>query len=144
LETKKLKKVQREKGKNNLDDDEKLEKKESTSVRKQIPEKLQKFLAKIPVIMYVTDFREEALKDVIESLDSDLFNASPARSRVRPRNWLPQVDLTVCAPRPRGATPAWSRARRTAVWVRPVCSASSRNDLPRWYSTATNSISRRL
>ena len=68
-----MKKVEREKGKNNLDDDEKMEKKESTSVRKQIREKLQKFLAKIPVFMYVTDFREEALKDVIESLDSDLF-----------------------------------------------------------------------
>jgi hypothetical protein len=71
--TKKLKKVEREKGKNNLDDDEKKEKKESTSIKKQIREKLQKFLAKIPVFMYVTDFREEALKDVIESLDSDLF-----------------------------------------------------------------------
>jgi len=71
--TKKLKKVEREKGKNNLDDDEKKEKKESTSVKKQIREKLQKFLAKIPVFMYVTDFREEALKHVIESLDSDLF-----------------------------------------------------------------------
>ena len=71
--TKKLKKVEREKGKNNLDTDEKKEKKESNSVKKQIREKLQKFLAKIPVFMYVTDFREEALKDVIESLDSDLF-----------------------------------------------------------------------
>ena len=29
--------------------------------------------AKIPVFMYVTDFREEALKDVIESLDTALF-----------------------------------------------------------------------
>lgn len=71
--TKNVKKVEREKGKNNLDDDEKREKKESNSVRKQIREKLQKFLAKIPVFMYVTDFREEALKHVIESLDSDLF-----------------------------------------------------------------------
>src|SRR3546814_6368423 len=41
--------------------------------RKEIREKLQKFLARIPVFMYVTDFREEALKDVIESLDSALF-----------------------------------------------------------------------
>ncbi|WP_214056875.1 GIY-YIG nuclease family protein [Nocardioides aquaticus] len=71
--TKKLKKVEREKGKNNLDDDEKTERKESNSARKQIREKLQKFLAKIPVFMYVTDFREESLKDVIESLDSELF-----------------------------------------------------------------------
>ncbi|GCD88773.1 GIY-YIG nuclease family protein [Nocardioides sp. LS1] len=71
--TKKLKKAERDKGKKNLDDDEKKEKKESNSVKKQIREKLQKFLAKIPVFMYVTDFREEALKDIIESLDSDLF-----------------------------------------------------------------------
>ncbi len=71
--TPKLKKAEREKGKKNLDDDEKKEKKESNSVKKQIREKLQKFLAKIPVFMYVTDFREEALKDVIESLDKDLF-----------------------------------------------------------------------
>lgn len=71
--TKKLKKVEREEGKKGLDADEKKEKKESNSVKKQIREKLQKFLAKIPVFMYVTDFREEALKDVIESLDSDLF-----------------------------------------------------------------------
>ncbi|MFZ2503812.1 MAG: hypothetical protein WAW88_14200, partial [Nocardioides sp.] len=71
--TKKLKKAEREKGKSGLDPDEKKEKKESASVKKQIREKLQKFLAKIPVFMYVTDFREEALKDVIESLDSDLF-----------------------------------------------------------------------
>ncbi|SMC62723.1 GIY-YIG nuclease family protein [Janibacter indicus] len=71
--TSKLKKVEREKGKGNLEPDEKKEKKESNGVKKQIREKLQKFLAKIPVFMYVTDYREEALKDVIESLDSDLF-----------------------------------------------------------------------
>lgn len=71
--TKKLKQVEREKGKGSLDDVEKKEKKESNTVKKQIREKLQKFLAKIPVFMYVTDFREEALKDVIESLDTALF-----------------------------------------------------------------------
>jgi hypothetical protein len=71
--SKKLKKAEREKGKGNLDSEEKKEKKESNSVKKQIREKLQKFLAKIPVFMYVTDFREEALKDVIESLDTALF-----------------------------------------------------------------------
>lgn len=71
--TKKLKKAEREKGKGNLGDDEKREKRESASNRKKIREKLQKFLAKIPVFMYVTDFREESLKDIIESLDSDLF-----------------------------------------------------------------------
>lgn len=63
----------REKGKTNLDDDDKRARREAASARKQIREKLQKFLAKIPVFMYVTDFREESLKDVITSLDSDLF-----------------------------------------------------------------------
>lgn len=71
--TKKLKGIEREKGKRGLNADENREKKESNTLKKQIREKLQKFLAKIPVFMYVTDFREEALKDVIESLDSDLF-----------------------------------------------------------------------
>ena len=70
---KKLKKVEREKGKKNLSDDEKKEKKESNSLKAKIREKLQHFLTKIPVFMYVTDHREEALKDIIESLDSALF-----------------------------------------------------------------------
>jgi hypothetical protein len=34
---------------------------------------LSPFVAKVPVFMYATDFREEALKDVIESLDTALF-----------------------------------------------------------------------
>ena len=49
------------------------ERKETARQRREIREKLQKFLAKIPVFMYATDFREEALKHVIESLDSALF-----------------------------------------------------------------------
>jgi hypothetical protein len=36
-------------------------------------DKLLKFIQTIPVFMYLTDFREEALVDVIESLDSQLF-----------------------------------------------------------------------
>jgi hypothetical protein len=70
--TPKLKKAKREKS-GKLDPDEKKEQKETASARKQIREKLQKFLAKIPVFMYVTDFREEALKHVIESVDTVLF-----------------------------------------------------------------------
>lgn len=35
--------------------------------------KLLKFVQAVPVFMYLTDFREEALVDVIESLDSQLF-----------------------------------------------------------------------
>lgn len=70
--TKNLKKAKREQG-GELDPDQKREQSETAKKRKEIREKLQKFLARIPVFMYVTDFREEALKDVIESLDSVLF-----------------------------------------------------------------------
>jgi len=35
--------------------------------------KLLKFVQRIPVFMYLTDFREQALVDVIESLDTQLF-----------------------------------------------------------------------
>lgn len=70
--TKNLKKLKREKG-GKLDPPEKKEQSETASLRKQIREKLQKFVAKVPVFMYLTDFREEALVHVIRSLDPDLF-----------------------------------------------------------------------
>lgn len=70
--TKLLKKAKREQG-GKLTPDQKKTQSESAKQRKEIREKLQKFLAKIPVFMYVTDFREEALKHVIESVDTDLF-----------------------------------------------------------------------
>jgi hypothetical protein len=67
-----LKKAKREQG-GELDPDQKREQSETAGQRKEIREKLQKFLARIPVFMYATDFREEALKHVIESLDPALF-----------------------------------------------------------------------
>jgi hypothetical protein len=67
-----LKKAKREQG-GELTKEQKKEQSETARRRKEIREKLQKFVAKVPVFMYVTDFREEALKDVIESLDSALF-----------------------------------------------------------------------
>ena len=70
--TKSLKKAKREQG-GELTPEQKQEHKETTSKRKEIREKLQKFIAKVPVFMYVTDFREEAVKHVIESLDTALF-----------------------------------------------------------------------
>ncbi|MEJ7783299.1 MAG: GIY-YIG nuclease family protein [Solirubrobacteraceae bacterium] len=70
--TKSLKKAKRQQG-GKLDPDQKKERSETAKRRKEVREKLQKFVAKVPVFMYVTDFREEALKDVIESLDSALF-----------------------------------------------------------------------
>jgi DNA polymerase III delta prime subunit len=47
--------------------------KEKKSLRKQIQEKLIKFAARIPIFMYLTDYREETLKDVITKLEPGLF-----------------------------------------------------------------------
>lgn len=47
--------------------------KEYKSKRKLIQEKLIKFATRIPAFMYLTDFRENTLKDVITKLESDLF-----------------------------------------------------------------------
>ncbi len=49
------------------------EEKEFKSKRKEIQEKLIKFATRIPVFMYLTDFREYSLKDVISQLEPDLF-----------------------------------------------------------------------
>lgn len=47
--------------------------KEYKSKRKQIQEKLIKFATRIPVFMYLTDYRERTLKDVITQLEPELF-----------------------------------------------------------------------
>ncbi|CAA9890302.1 conserved hypothetical protein [Candidatus Methylobacter favarea] len=47
--------------------------KEYKSKRKEIQEKLIKFATRIPVFMYLTDYRERSLKDVITQLEPDLF-----------------------------------------------------------------------
>lgn len=47
--------------------------KEYKSKRKLIQEKLIKFATRIPVFMYLTDFRENTLQDVITKLEPDLF-----------------------------------------------------------------------
>jgi hypothetical protein len=49
--------------------------KEYKSKRKQIQEKLIKFATRIPAFMYLTDFRENTLTDVITKLEPDLFKA---------------------------------------------------------------------
>jgi hypothetical protein len=51
------------------------EEKEYKSKRKQIQEKLIKFATRIPAFMYLTDFRENTLQDVITKLEPDLFRA---------------------------------------------------------------------
>jgi hypothetical protein len=62
-----VKKAKKEK--QELTDDEK----EFKSLRKQIQEKLIKFATRIPVFMYLTDYRERSLKDVITQLEPGLF-----------------------------------------------------------------------
>ena len=47
--------------------------KEIKSKRRQIQEKLMKFATRIPIFMYLTDFREYSLKDVILQLEPKLF-----------------------------------------------------------------------
>ena len=49
------------------------EEKEQKSFKKQLREKLLKFVARIPVFMYLTDYREQALIDVIRNIESELF-----------------------------------------------------------------------
>ena len=49
------------------------EEKEFRSLRKQIQDKLIKFATRIPIFMYLTDYRENTLKDVITQLEPDLF-----------------------------------------------------------------------
>ena len=49
------------------------EEKEYKSKRKEIQEKLIKFATRIPVFMYLTDYREYSLKDVITQLEPELF-----------------------------------------------------------------------
>jgi hypothetical protein len=60
-----------EKTKRELTDAEK----EYKSKRKQIQEKLIKFATRIPAFMYLTDFRENTLNDVITKLEPDLFKS---------------------------------------------------------------------
>jgi len=51
------------------------EEKAYKSKRKQIQEKLIKFATRMPAFMYLTDFRENTLKDVITKLEPELFKS---------------------------------------------------------------------
>ena len=72
-----VKKAKAEKG-DNLTPKEKKElsdeEKEYKSKRKEIQEKLIKFATRIPIFMYLTDFREYCLKDVITQFEPGLFH----------------------------------------------------------------------
>lgn len=70
--------TKREKG-GNLKPKEKREltqeEKDYKSKRKQIQEKLIKFATRIPAFMYLTDYRENTLHDVITKIEPELFKA---------------------------------------------------------------------
>lgn len=51
------------------------EEREYKNKRKMVQEKLIKFATRIPAFMYLTDFRENTLQDVITKLEPDLFLA---------------------------------------------------------------------
>ena len=72
-----IKKVQKKKNNEKISGKEKKkltqEEKEYKSMRKKIQEKLIKFATRIPIFMYLTDYRERCLKDVITQLEPGLF-----------------------------------------------------------------------
>lgn len=72
-----VEKVRREKNDEKLSAREKRElteaEKEYKTKRKQIQEKLIKFATRIPIFMYLTDYRERCLRDVITQLEPALF-----------------------------------------------------------------------
>ncbi len=72
----KVKKAKKEKGddlspkeKKELNEDEKAAK----SLRKQVQDNLLKLAARIPAFMYLTDYREQCIKDVITQIEPELF-----------------------------------------------------------------------
>lgn len=72
-----VKKARKEANDAELSDKERKElteqEKEYKSLRRQIQEKLIKFATRIPIFMYLTDYRERSLKDVITKLEPGLF-----------------------------------------------------------------------
>ncbi|PKN76148.1 MAG: restriction endonuclease [Candidatus Cloacimonetes bacterium HGW-Cloacimonetes-2] len=72
-----VKKAKKEANDSKLSPEQKKElteaEKEYRSKRKMIQEKLIKFATRIPIFMYLTDYRERSLKDVISQLEPALF-----------------------------------------------------------------------
>jgi hypothetical protein len=72
--TERIKKLKREAGDNPKKKKElTAEEKEYRSKRREVQEKLMKFATRIPIFMYLTDYREESLEDVIRKLEPSLF-----------------------------------------------------------------------
>ena len=71
-----IKKVKKERGDDLTAKEKKVltaEEKECKSKRKEVQQKLIKFATRIPVFMYLTDYREYTLYDVIHQLEPELF-----------------------------------------------------------------------
>jgi len=72
-----VKKARRDANDEDLSEKQKKElteaEKEYKSKRREIQEKLIKFATRVPVFMYLTDYRERCLKDVITQLEPGLF-----------------------------------------------------------------------
>jgi hypothetical protein len=72
-----VKKARKEANNEELSDKKRKElteaEKDYKSRRKQIQEKLIKFATRVPIFMYLTDYRERSLKDVITQLEPGLF-----------------------------------------------------------------------
>jgi hypothetical protein len=79
-----VKKAKREANDGKLTEKQKRElteaEKEYKSKRREIQEKLIKFATRVPVFMYLTDYRERCLKDVITQLEPGLFKKVTALS----------------------------------------------------------------
>lgn len=68
---KSLNKLKKEKGEPTPK--QKKDEKENKGFKKELREKLLKFVTRVPVFMYLTDFREETLKQVITNIEPELF-----------------------------------------------------------------------
>ena len=75
-----IKAIKQKAKENELSNDEKKELKKLTdeekdkkSKRQEIKEKLIKFATRIPIFMYLSDYREHSLEDVIQELEPELF-----------------------------------------------------------------------
>lgn len=72
----KVKKAKKEKGDDMTPKENKElseEEKQAKTLRKQVQENLLKLAARIPAFMYLTDYREQCIKDVITQIEPDLF-----------------------------------------------------------------------
>jgi len=69
--TPELDKIDRDKG--TKTPTQKTQENENKSFKRELREKLLKFVSRVPVFMYLTDYREQTLKDVITQLERPLF-----------------------------------------------------------------------